>query len=183
MLLTSSGNQHHIDQRLVLLYPFGHHVFDRDVGKTIQNTPSRCTMHIIKQDDGCYLLCVLIVKILERSAELVRIRVFTIYHYYNLFAATNKLVDASFNVTSSIRNFTVLCKVVTVHLIKQRHEFFIVIEQIADILRFPVYIHLVRIKEQVSVINICCFFCPFLFQAIWHEKEVFYIQPIQPKRK
>lgn len=30
-------------------------------------------MHIIKQDDGCYLLCVLIVKILERSAELVNV--------------------------------------------------------------------------------------------------------------
>ena len=90
-----------------------------DAGVVFKNPPCRSGMHVIKENDRRNLLHDLIIKIFERGAQLVRVRVFAVHYQYGLLAVIYEVVDIVFYKSPCIRDFTVFCEGVAMPLIKQ----------------------------------------------------------------
>src|SRR5574344_127846 len=140
-------------------------------------------MNIIKENDRGDFLRVLVIQIFQCCTQLVGIGVLAVYNHNHFFAAVNKLIYAALDVTASIRNLAIFSKVVIMPLIQFTDKLLVVIENIALILRNPVYIHLIWIAEEMGIVEIGSFFRSVFTQTIWHKEQLFNVLPVNPKRK
>ena len=112
-------------------------------------------------------LRVLIVEVFQDGTQLVRIRVFAIDNHYRLFATFYIFIDAAFDIAADIGDLAELTEIVVVPLVQQHSKFLVIVEDIAFILRYPVYIYLMGVIGAVGVIEGRCLSGSFLLQAGW----------------
>ena len=101
-----------------------------DAGVVFKNPPCRSGMYVIKENDRRNFLHDLIIKVFERGAQLVRVRVFAVHYQYGLLTVIYEVVDIVFYKSPCIRDFTVFREGVAMPLIKQGSKLLIIIEDI-----------------------------------------------------
>jgi len=173
MLLTCACRELDIYQRLVLLDTFNQDMFNGNTGIAFENPPCCCRMDIVKQQNRGYFLRHRKFEIFERCAELVRIGVFTVYYNNGFPAFVDKAVNGVFHKRTGVRYLTVFRKDGVMPLIQQGDKLFVIVKDIAVILRSPVDVHLIRIIRKTGIIDIGCSFGSFFAETVRHDKKIF----------
>lgn len=94
-------------------------MFNGDAGVVFKNPPCRSGVYVIKENDRRNFLHDLIIKVFERGAQLVRVRVFAVHYQYGLLTVIYEVVDIVFYKSPCIGDFTVFREGVAMPLIKQ----------------------------------------------------------------
>ena len=158
-------------------------MFNGDAGVVFKNPPCRSGMYVIKENDRRNFLHDLIIKVFERGAQLVRVRVFAVHYQYGLLTVIYEVVDIVFYKSPCIGDFTVFREGVAMPLIKQGSKLLVIIEDIALVHRYPVDVHLIGVVGETCVIDVRSIFRSVLCQAVWHNEQLFYVRPVNPDWK
>ena len=101
--------------------------------------------------------------------------------YNNGFPAfVDKAVNGVFHKRTGVRYLTVFRKDGVMPLIQQGDKLFVIVKDIAVILRSPVDVHLIRIIRKTGIIDIGCSFGSFFAETVRHDKKIFDIWPVDP---
>ena len=158
-------------------------MFNGDAGVVFKNPPCRSGVYVIKENDRRNLLHDLIIKVFERGAQLVRVRVFAVHYQYGLLTVIYEVVDIVFYKSPCIGDFTVFREGVAMPLIKQGSKLLVIIEDITLVHRYPVDVHLIGVVRETCVIDVRSIFRSVLCQAVWHDEQLFYVRPVNPDWK
>ena len=105
-------------------------MFNGDAGvvSRIRHAVAVCTSS--KKNDRRNFLHDFIIKVFERGAQLVRVRVFAVHYQYGFLAVIYEIVDIVFYKSPCIGDFTVFREGVAMPLIKQGCKLLVIIEDI-----------------------------------------------------
>ena len=91
-----------------------------------------------------------------------------------------EIMDILLGVVAGINDLADVIKMIIIFLIQQLDKFFIIVQDIASLGRIPVDVAVIGVFIHLRIIGFCRCFGVFFYRTTWHDKEVFYIFPVQP---